>query len=811
MPGKNNIRLCSTVPGKYFKNFSSAQIGHLVHCVNSHAQEEQTKLHQGKNQVKNEKKKEKIDKDKNKDKTNITFSLNQEVKFCKDKIIRTKSENSKFITEENTEEKKSFNSQTHLLNKVDEDCLPKIEIYRTKESSGEDKLSLSLNQLEQDDKDDKLINYISLNQLGQEPINTKLSLNEVGKKTTNEHSLNEIGHDQKDREIDSMQRNFNHSEKDKGNKSKNYISLNQLEQEPIIFENSLNKLGKMTTNEHFLNELGNDHNDNKVGKEIDNISISLNHLGKDTTNKSKKDTSLNQLGQKPIIVKHSLNELGKMITKKHSLNETGHDHKDKEINNVSKSLNHLEKDMANKVNNNISLNQLGQEPIITEQSLNQLGKTTTTELSLNEITYNQKDKEVDNISISLNHLEKDKRTKKIKNGISLNHLGQKSKNVDNSLNELGDKTTKNSSDKVGDVSLDFSYSDRSHEEKSSVTSSDSEHEEDNKFKYFSSEFYTVLYTNVDQSLTGKMNELLGQIDLHKPSIIMITEIEPKAKKDMTKQIKDSEINIPNYSLFTNKDRKRGVALYIDKKLNPRDCTQAINKKFEECVFCEFEGALNEKTLIGCMYKSPNTSKENVERMLETLTNEAIAHYDTICIAGDFNYPKISWDGTNSNKGDNEIFVECLKDAYLIQKVTKPTRNVRLDQQANIVDLVLTNEESMISEIVHCAPLGASDHDVLLFQINVPKKTKENVKEKRFNLAKGNYKAMRKDLQKVNWGEIEKLEVEDSWQKIKDEIVKSMNKNIPKSKKKEKENQNPYWMNGKIMRKIKKSIMLIKDF
>ena len=197
---------------------------------------------------------------------------------------------------------------------------------------------------------------------------------------------------------------------------------------------------------------------------------------------------------------------------------------------------------------------------------------------------------------------------------------------------------------------------------------------------FSDEFSTVLYTNVDLSLTGKMNELLGQIDMHKPSIIMITKIEPKAKKDMTKQIKDSEINIPNYSLCTNKDRRRGVALYVDTKLNSRECTQSINKKIEECVFCEFERALNEKTLLGCMHKSKNTSKQNVECMLETLKNEAMANYDTICIAGDFNYPKISWDGTNLNKGDNEIFVECLKDAYLTQKVSKPTRNVRLDKK-----------------------------------------------------------------------------------------------------------------------------------
>ena len=56
-----------------------------------------------------------------------------------------------------------------------------------------------------------------------------------------------------------------------------------------------------------------------------------------------------------------------------------------------------------------------------------------------------------------------------------------------------------------------------------------------------------------------MNELLERVDRHKPNIIMLTEIEPKCKKDQTKQIKDSEISIPNYSLFTNNNRKRGVA------------------------------------------------------------------------------------------------------------------------------------------------------------------------------------------------------------------------------------------------------------
>ena len=51
---------------------------------------------------------------------------------------------------------------------------------------------------------------------------------------------------------------------------------------------------------------------------------------------------------------------------------------------------------------------------------------------------------------------------------------------------------------------------------------------------------------------------------------MLTEIKPKFKKGRTKQIKASEIGIPKYALFTNTNRKRGVAIYIENNLNPRN-------------------------------------------------------------------------------------------------------------------------------------------------------------------------------------------------------------------------------------------------
>ena len=388
----------------------------------------------------------------------------------------------------------------------------------------------------------------------------------------------------------------------------------------------------------------------------------------------------------------------------------------------------------------------------------------------------------------------------------------RTKNQDGAHEQNSNDNKNPAEQKLSDsTSLSYSESISTNQSEESDSDKQSDIDDTESFNFFSSEFYTVLYSNIDQSLTGKREELLGIIEKRKPSIIMLTEIEPKFKKDQTKQIKDSEISIPNYSLFTNNNRKRGVAIFIESKLNPRDCTEEINKKFEECVFCEIEGVNKEKILLGCMYKSPNSNKDNVKNMLETLRNDTIQKYDIICIAGDFNYPKIDWKGYSRMTGENEEFTECIKDAFLIQKVEKPTRNVRLDQQANIVDLVLINEDAAISEIIHCAPLGNSDHDILFFQINVLKQKKKQEQLKKFNLNKGNYTEMRKNMNKENWSKLKKMKVEEAWQNIKDKIIDQMNKHIPKVGLQNTKKLKPCWMNKKVFRRIKKKYHAYKRY
>ena len=333
---------------------------------------------------------------------------------------------------------------------------------------------------------------------------------------------------------------------------------------------------------------------------------------------------------------------------------------------------------------------------------------------------------------------------------------------------------------------------------------------DDRFKFFSDKLYTVMYSNIDQNLTGKLHEIKLLIDKFKPSIVCLTEIEPKVKTKSS-SVKESEIQIKNYTLFMNSNRLRGIAIYIDEKLNPRECYKLNNgSDFNEFLFCEFNGGNNEKVLVGGFYRSPNSCYDNTKKLYSVINSDLTSNYDILCLMGDFNYSNIKWDDKFTNYKDNE-FIEALRDALLIQKVKFPTRNIRINQQSNILDLILTNDDDAISEIIHAPPIGFSDHDTLFFQLNIIKEKTKEEKILRFNLSKGKYDDMRSHLDSINWNYLENVGVEECWNDIKDRIVDSMEKFIPKIKTGKTKHIRPCWMNNKLLRKIKKKYHSYKRF
>ena len=120
--------------------------------------------------------------------------------------------------------------------------------------------------------------------------------------------------------------------------------------------------------------------------------------------------------------------------------------------------------------------------------------------------------------------------------------------------------------------------------------------------------------------------------------------------------------------------------------------------------------------------------------------------------GDFNLPKINWETLYCNTSDDDFhvkFVECVNDCYLFQHVCEPTR-VRGADEPNVLDLVFSNEEGMIRNLVQEAPLGKSDHSVLRFTVKcTPEKPPPQIKS---YYEKANYKKMIDMFNESNWEE-----------------------------------------------------------
>ena len=88
----------------------------------------------------------------------------------------------------------------------------------------------------------------------------------------------------------------------------------------------------------------------------------------------------------------------------------------------------------------------------------------------------------------------------------------------------------------------------------------------------------------------------------------------------------TEYTLANYDMFVNDNPSRGVALYMEKQLNAQACGQLNNTAFRESVWCQFESDNKEKCLIGCIYRSPNSTEENTQELCNILKKR---HYEKI--------------------------------------------------------------------------------------------------------------------------------------------------------------------------------------
>ena len=147
-------------------------------------------------------------------------------------------------------------------------------------------------------------------------------------------------------------------------------------------------------------------------------------------------------------------------------------------------------------------------------------------------------------------------------------------------------------------------------------------------------------------------------------------------------------------------------------------TNCGNRSFQDSVWCEIRLRGTDKLLVGCIYRSPNSSAENNALLAEHLSLASNRGNSHVIVMGDFNHPEIDWTKIQTTVGINHpatIFLESIRDAFLHQHVSEPTHH-RATQTANILDLIFSNEPDMIENLQNLVPIGKSHHSVLSFNI-----------------------------------------------------------------------------------------------
>ena len=330
-----------------------------------------------------------------------------------------------------------------------------------------------------------------------------------------------------------------------------------------------------------------------------------------------------------------------------------------------------------------------------------------------------------------------------------------------------------------------------------------------QFKGFK-EGLSLYYINAD-NLLFKLDELKVRIQLVSADVLIITEIYPKTEK--SSDITDEEILIDNYTLYRSNvmENSRGLAIYVKETLSSTINVELTDHLFSESVWVNLRLNNKDTMLIGGIYRSPNSSIENSDLLLDLLQKTKDAKFSNVLILGDFNLPEINWELLTTSRSENHIsykFLECLRDNFWEQTIFSPTRWVN-DQPGNVLDLCLTDNPDIIKNLEITTRLGSSDHLSVEIELTFPRHISQSCTEKR-NFYKDDYISANTKLSEVNWSSMLDMNLETSWQYFLNQVSGIINETIPVHKTNSKKPKPP-WMDKYCLKLVEEKYRVWKKY
>ena len=170
-----------------------------------------------------------------------------------------------------------------------------------------------------------------------------------------------------------------------------------------------------------------------------------------------------------------------------------------------------------------------------------------------------------------------------------------------------------------------------------------------------------------------------------------------------------------------------------------------------------------------IYRSPNSTDTN-----NIALNDLIAKTDRRTIlVGDFNYGNIDWGCLTAGDPRSRAFLDSCNEKFFVQHVNFATRKHR------ILDLVLSIDPDIVSDVNCPGKLGTSDHDAITFHINSAPMCTNPSKQKVPDFTKANWSALANELAARSWDvDFDGMNVDEMWLHFKRMLQEASEKHIP---------------------------------
>ena len=295
----------------------------------------------------------------------------------------------------------------------------------------------------------------------------------------------------------------------------------------------------------------------------------------------------------------------------------------------------------------------------------------------------------------------------------------------------------------------------------------------------------ILYTNA-QSLVNKIEELRVLATVYNPDIVIITETWTN------ESISNEYLSVSGYDIIerqdrndTDKGRGGGIIVYVRKILYAwrEECGTIFNQ-------CGMIGMKMKNNVLHILavYRSPNSSKANDDELcsyIEKLNG-------TYIICGDLNFPDIKW-STGSSGAKGRKFLETITDKFLTQHVDMATHN-----SGNLLDLILSSEDNLVSDVEDCGKIGKSDHVMIKYKVHMDAMRSGRAKASR-NFRRARCDEMRSSMRKDWKNTMAGKNVNETWAVLKESIEASIDEYVPMRK--IRQIDAPKWLDVEMKKKI----------